>query len=326
MDVTPRERFDAVLAHALAQAPSPEEGLFGPRSMVWKINREGVVMLGGGCAALLQTAHPFVAQAVADHSVALSDARRRFQRTFYSVFAIVFGRLDKVERAGRMVRTIHEQVRGALNEDVGRYRKGDPYDANSESAQIWVAATLLHTAVQIYERVLRPLTAAEKNTLMAEHKRFCAIFGIRPEAIPNTWAGFERYFADMVESDALAIGTPGQRIAHAIMSPPTLYSVPFYRWLHTFTAGLLSARFRHGYGLAWGPAERGLFAATIPAMWAGVRAAPPHARFFPAYLDARRRLLGRTGPDPVGRLASRVFLATALPKPSRFAHIARRLV
>jgi uncharacterized protein (DUF2236 family) len=45
-----------------------DAGLFGPGSLTWRVNREGVLLLGGGRALLLQVAHPLVAAGVAEHS------------------------------------------------------------------------------------------------------------------------------------------------------------------------------------------------------------------------------------------------------------------
>ena len=43
----------------------PDHGLFGPESVTWRVNRESVLLLGGGRALLLQVAHPSVAAGVA---------------------------------------------------------------------------------------------------------------------------------------------------------------------------------------------------------------------------------------------------------------------
>src|SRR3989440_9384676 len=45
-----------------------EVGLFGPGSLTWRVNREGVLLLGGGAALVLQVAHPLVAAGVEEHS------------------------------------------------------------------------------------------------------------------------------------------------------------------------------------------------------------------------------------------------------------------
>ena len=38
----------------------PKVGLYGPQSQSWRVNRYTSVMMGAGCANLLQLAHPWV--------------------------------------------------------------------------------------------------------------------------------------------------------------------------------------------------------------------------------------------------------------------------
>jgi uncharacterized protein (DUF2236 family) len=67
--------------------PSPgrpgDPGLFAPRSLAWRINRETILLLGGGRALLMQVAHPLVAAGVADHS---DFTRSSFDRLWRTVF------------------------------------------------------------------------------------------------------------------------------------------------------------------------------------------------------------------------------------------------
>ena len=60
-------------------------GLFGPGSLTWRVNREGVLLLGGGRALLLQVAHPLVAAGVAQHSNYREDPFGRLYRTLDTV-------------------------------------------------------------------------------------------------------------------------------------------------------------------------------------------------------------------------------------------------
>ena len=75
------------------------EGLFGPESLTWRINRENVLVLGGGCALMLQVAHPLVAAGVAQHSNYRKDPWGRLFRTLDRTTAIVFGDEDDAEQA-----------------------------------------------------------------------------------------------------------------------------------------------------------------------------------------------------------------------------------
>ena len=79
-------------------------------------------------------------------------------------------------------------------------------------------------------------------------------------------------------------------------------------WIEIFTAGLLPAKLRTQFGLRWGPLERVLFRRSIPVLRAARRASPKRLRYYPAYIEATRRLDGHQGPDRIGRWLERVAL------------------
>jgi uncharacterized protein (DUF2236 family) len=124
-----------------ANAAGPVEGVFGPGSAIWHIDREAAVFIGAGRALLMQLAHPWVATAIADHSSALADPIGRFHRTFEIVFTMVFGSLDQALATSRRLRQRHASVQGVLTEAIGSHSKGSGYFANEVSALMWVHAT-----------------------------------------------------------------------------------------------------------------------------------------------------------------------------------------
>ena len=83
--------LETLLAELSGSVSRPDEGIFGPHSISWKINRESALFLAAGRAALLQLAHPWVAAAIAQHSKTLNDPLARFHRTFRVIFTMVFG-------------------------------------------------------------------------------------------------------------------------------------------------------------------------------------------------------------------------------------------
>src|SRR3954465_5488285 len=93
--------FEARIAEVVRNVRDPRAGIYGPASISWRVNREAVIMLGGGRAALLQLAHPYVAYAVDQHSKTRNDPIGRFKRTFENVFAMVFGDLDSAVACAR---------------------------------------------------------------------------------------------------------------------------------------------------------------------------------------------------------------------------------
>lgn len=292
------EQFEQALERARREAllrtsdRDGRAGLFGPSSMFWTVNREAVLLLGGGAAALLQLAHPFVAQAVRDHSRVQHDVAGRFRRTFARVLAMAFGDLDSAIHAARRVRAIHDRTTGRLDEAVGRFAAGSDYAANSDEALLWVLATLVHTGQRVFGELVRPLRPVEKEELYASGRPQALLFGLLPEQLPPDWSAFERYYAAMLDSDTLDVGTAGRELAAHILTPPNRTMRGFYRFLRAYTAALLPERLRRGFGLPWGRTERALLATTLPAIRLSLRALPPTMRYFPAYLDAERRLHG----------------------------------
>lgn len=84
------------------QRIDPARSLYGPGSVTWHVNREAVLLLGGGRALLLQLAHPLVAAGVAAHSNFRSQPLQRLWRTLDLTLTITFADAADVVRAVRL--------------------------------------------------------------------------------------------------------------------------------------------------------------------------------------------------------------------------------
>ncbi|MEM8786341.1 MAG: oxygenase MpaB family protein, partial [Pseudomonadota bacterium] len=147
-----REGLEAGLAALDAHIRDPVAGVFGPGSATWDINREAVVFLAAGRAALLQTAHPWVAAAITRQSQTLTNPLGRFHGTFIRVFRMVFGSRDQAFAEARALFRVHARIRGPLPQDAGEGESGT-YTANHRPAMAWVLATLVESALLIVEQV-----------------------------------------------------------------------------------------------------------------------------------------------------------------------------
>ena len=58
------ESLERELTRVRAAAAGGVQGVFGPRSLTWQIDRESAIFFGAGRALLLQLAHPWVAAAM----------------------------------------------------------------------------------------------------------------------------------------------------------------------------------------------------------------------------------------------------------------------
>ena len=303
-----RDDLERCLSYLERRMGDRRAGIYGPGSLSWQVNREGVTMLGGGCAALMQLAHPWVAHAIDQHSQTRTDPAGRFQRTFSMVFAMVFGDLDDALRSAREVHALHRTIRGAIKEDVGRFKRGDRYHANDEQALLWVHATLLDTALRVYELIVRPLSPLEREAYYQESKLFAYLFGLGDDVLPPDHAAFVRWYQDMINSETIAVGEPAMQTRRFLLSAPSRASRPLMRWMKIFTTGLLPAKLRTQFELPYGGVERALFQRSIPLLRAAHRASPERLKFYPAYVDANRRLAGKSTKDPVGQWLERAAM------------------
>lgn len=291
-----------MLCAAAAGRPS---GVFGPGSMVWRIDREAAVFLGAGRALLLQLAHPWVAAAIAEHSRTLADPIGRFHRTFGVVFTMVFGTTDEAFAAARRLHRRHAAIGGILTETLGDHPAGTPYRANDVAALRWVFATLVDSAVVAFELVNPPLSAAARERYYGESRLFAGFFGIPQSALPEDWPTFAEYFRDMLGSDELAVGRAARAIAAELFAGAASgWRIP--RWYRGLTAETLPQRLRREFGLGARDEERAGRRALAVIRFLYPRL-PARLRWAGPYHEARARLAGRR-PDRATRLMNRFWI------------------
>jgi uncharacterized protein (DUF2236 family) len=240
---------------------------FSPDSMLRRVHQEGVLLLGGGRALLMQIAHPLVARGVAEHSSFKSDRIGRLLRTLRPMFAIAFGTKEQALAAAASVRRRHAAV------------NGDAYRAEDADLLLWVLATLIDTTLLAQKLFVRPLSQAEASAYYADMMRVGMLLGVPPDIMPADLAAFEGYVRQMVGS--LAVTDEARLIARAIFAGGLPLAVPL-RAVEQLTAGLLPPRLREGFGLSWSPRRQaGLDAACRalrllrPAVPARLRLPPP---------------------------------------------------
>jgi uncharacterized protein (DUF2236 family) len=228
------------------------QSIFGPASVTWRVNGETAVLLGGGRALLLQVAHPLVAAGVAAHSRFRSEPLRRLWRTLDLMLTMAFADAARVMAALRQIERVHARVHGRLDEAVGPFEAGTPYDANNPDLLLWVHATLVDTASLVYERFVAPLSRPERARYYEESKIAARLFRIPEALIPRTLADFRAYMQNMIGGDVLAVSPASRAIAASILHPPVPLPLrPAFRVANLFTVGLLPPALRQRYGLAW---------------------------------------------------------------------------
>lgn len=251
------------------------EDVFPAGSVARRVDREMFLLLGGTAALLLQIAHPLVAAGVAQHSRFREEPFARLHRTLDTTLSVVFGAPAAAHAALRRIDRRHFTVTGVAD-DGRRYAARDP------RLLLWVQTTLVLTSLRLYELVVGPLSAQDREAYWTETRPIAARLGIREDALPETLAELERFEAEMLASEVVPDAT-GRELASYIRRPLRLPAV-LYAPNDAVTAGLLPAPLRDAFGLGWRTRDRLLFHAVIVGLRLLRRVLPqrltvvPHAR------------------------------------------------
>jgi len=211
---------------------------FRDDAMVRRIHGEGILLLGGGRALLMQIAHPDVARGVAEHSRFREERFGRLLRTLRPMFAITFGTRDQALAAVSSINRIHDDVAGP------GYRASDP------TLLLWVLATLIDTGIVMHERFVRRLARDEAQAYYEDMRRFGVLLGLSPEQMPATIGDLQAYVEEM--STSLRVTDEAREIASALFQGGLLLT-PALASMRQLTAGILHPALRDQFGLRWGP-------------------------------------------------------------------------
>ncbi len=303
-DVITPGAFERELLALRTPGTDPCTGLFGPDTALWQMGRQTLSLLGAGRATLLQLAHPWVAQAIHDHSRTRRAPLDRLRGTFSFVLTMVFGSVDQALNAARTVHGIHAHIAGALPPEAG----GNHYSANRVSAMAWVHATLAETTIYMQELVHGPVDEAYKTRYYAESKRFARLFGIPSEALPPDWSAFMDYNRRMWASDELRVGGSARELADFLFQVRGVPG-PVMRRFRLFTALIMPPPLAVAFDLpADTPDARRRFERWVRLLRAAWPRLPARLRYMPTYYEALGRLEGRTRPDPLTALGNRLLL------------------
>lgn len=254
---------------------------------------ESVLLAGGGRAILLQLANPGVGHGVAEHSDFVERPLSRLHGTMTYLYAIVFGTPAEVAHVRRVVGRAHRPVHDGDGASVR-------YDAFDPALQLWVAATLYDSAMQLFERVHGPIDPAHAEAVYQDYAVVGTSLQMPRELWPADVGSFRRYWDDAV--DGLAVDDVTRRVAHELLHPTTgpwwlRVVMPVARLL---TAGSLPARVRADFDLPWSRSAQRRYDAVLRVTAAVVPHLPPRMRHVlrDAYLRRLRAAMSAEARTP----------------------------
>ncbi len=273
----------------------PLLGFYGPDSVMWRIDREAVLLGAGPAALLLQVAHPLVAAGVAQHSDFRSDPFGRLRRTLRTTLDMVFGDGATAERAVRRLNAVHATVRGDTDPETaaltgaGRYRALDP------ELLSWVQATLIVTSIDAYRRWVGEVTDAEADRFWQEARAVGERLGIPRRLSPPDWPSLIAWWDRMLAPDGPIQVTAEVRAMAPLLTRPPLPVVPGWAVDALALPGLalLPSRIRAAYGIPWDPRRERAAVAAAAGLRAWAAVVPASARSVPQARAAFARVRQR---------------------------------
>jgi uncharacterized protein (DUF2236 family) len=231
------------------------ESYFDDASMLRRVHREMVVAFSGPRALLMQATHPVAFEGLLAHSGARDDPYARLSRTAAVMNTIGFGSREDADRATRRVRAMHARVRGELARPAGRFPAGTPFAADDAELLLWVLASIVDSALVVYERYVASLSRVERDAYWRDYRVIGGLFGLDDHEMPATIDDFDAYMHDMLTGGDLYVTESARELAvQIVMRPPVpLHRRPVLELVNFITVGLLPAQLRRQYGLSWDP-------------------------------------------------------------------------
>ena len=205
------------------QAPS-DIHLNEPRwETVRDVNKYNAILGAGAVAIEMQLAHPFVAQAIEDAGYFTNDPLRRLRETARAGIDLIFAEPREAEAVARRVQGMHMKVDSKqlsdriLKEDLGpHYKAGDPYSANDQEAQKWVAASIVYASFKGYETFVGPLSDERKQQYLTEVKELFATMGLH-EPLPNTEEDLNAYIQGMIDDQKVIVSEAARKLSPKVL-------------------------------------------------------------------------------------------------------------
>jgi uncharacterized protein (DUF2236 family) len=254
----------------------------GPESLIWRVNSEAILLLGGGRALILQVAQPQVAAGVGRFSNYREDPWGRLSRTVDLTMKITFGDPATSRAAAEALRRRHARVQG-------RDDRGEPYRALDPELLLWVQATLIDTSLRFYERYVGRLTEREKASYYEECRALGPAYGLPRDYPPTGFEDFRAYFEAMVAGGLRTTDTL-RDVTDAVLNPELpLVARPAVELLRLVTVGALPQPLRSELGLGWGRGGEALLSGSAAAVRRLLPLLPGMVRRMPSARTAERR-------------------------------------
>ena len=227
-------------------------------SILRRVHGERAVgLLYGQRALMLGALNPLAFIGTTQRSKAHNAPWRRLTHTAQMFEAVFFGTRAEADKALAFTRRLHERVVGEIPAPAGPYPAGTPYSALDPELMLWVVAPMYDSARVLYETLVRPLSADEREQLWQEYLLFGELFGMPRDAAPASAAQLDVWWDEQLHSDGIFLTPVARAVGRSIgfKLPVPLPAKPLMRGASLVLTGSLPAPVRERYGLRWSAAD-----------------------------------------------------------------------
>ena len=178
-----------------------DPGYFGPKSMMWEVNKEITVLFGGARALLMHAAHPLIAAGARQTSFYQRDPWKRLIRTLSLQNSVTFGTKIEADESAHRINKLHEVIKGEDNVT------NKIYDALDYEQLLWVHACLQISSIYFYEKTVKKLTETEKNQYHTENMLAAELVLIDIDKMPKTYNDLKNWVVNKSREQSYLIYT-----------------------------------------------------------------------------------------------------------------------
>jgi uncharacterized protein (DUF2236 family) len=299
------EVYRDCIERARARASSDDvEGFFGPGSVLWRVFGDPLNSAGAIRAVALQIAHPAIAAAGIQNSQFRQNFIGRAWRTYATMSELVFGDVSTACAASERIHVLHTMVRGIVPPEASPARAGAAYRANDPRLLMWVLATLYEASVFASDRLVAPMSLAERGRFYEEMRLLGLLLGIPCDDMPSDVGAFQGYWESMAATELETGAAARELMAFLVSSSLSHLSrwtkvAPLTRLDDAWIRMSIPHEWAVGLGLRPTERDRQLFARTTGTLRRARHATPVAAARIPAYHQGMLRVArsaGRSSP------------------------------
>ena len=253
----------------MAYHDSDSDYYFPPgRSMARRVHGERAVgLLYGQRALLIGALEPLTYTGTMLSTNSGDRPFQRLARTAKIQETILLGTREEADKALAVVQRLHERVNGTLPEAAGTHPAGTSYSAFDPELMLWTLAVIADSGRAMYEAMVRPLSALEREELWQDYVRFGELFGLPRGDVPGSYREFSAWWDKQLSAPDL------QATEHGLaMAPLVAFEQPvpapargnLVAQSHIIK-GTLPPRVREIFGIHWSKAHEASFRAMTAA-------------------------------------------------------------